>query len=64
MTDRRRQERLVQDIARGVDAEVGESFFRSLVEHLARLLEADLAFVGELETRRCALHSHHRHGGL
>ena len=48
VTDRRRQERLLQDIARGVGAEVGESFFRSLVEHLGRLLEADLAFVGEL----------------
>jgi diguanylate cyclase (GGDEF)-like protein/PAS domain S-box-containing protein len=48
VTDRRRQERLLQDIARGVGSEVGESFFRSLVEHLGRLLEADLAFVGEL----------------
>src|SRR5579862_4593420 len=48
LSDRRRHERLVQDIARGVDAEVGESFFRSLVEHLARLLGADLAFVGEV----------------
>ena len=48
VTERRRQERLVQDIARGVGAEVGESFFRSLVGHLAQVLEADLAFVGEL----------------
>ena len=48
VTERRRHERLIQDIARGVSAEVGESFFRSLVEHLATLLDADLAFVGEL----------------
>ena len=51
VTERRRHERVVQDIARGVGAEVGESFFRSLVEHLARLLEADLAFVGEVVRR-------------
>ncbi|HEY2629807.1 MAG TPA: EAL domain-containing protein [Usitatibacter sp.] len=48
ITDRRRHERLVQEIASGVGAEVGDSFFRSLVQHLARLLKADLAFVGEV----------------
>jgi diguanylate cyclase (GGDEF)-like protein/PAS domain S-box-containing protein len=48
VTERRRHERLVQEIASGVGAEVGDSFFRSLVEHLARLLKADLAFVGEV----------------
>jgi diguanylate cyclase (GGDEF)-like protein/PAS domain S-box-containing protein len=51
ITDRRRHERLVQEIASGVGAEVGESFFRSLVEHLSRLLKADLAFVGEVVRR-------------
>jgi diguanylate cyclase (GGDEF)-like protein/PAS domain S-box-containing protein len=44
----KRRENLVRDIARGVGAAVGESFFRSLVDHLAVALEADLAFVGEL----------------
>jgi diguanylate cyclase (GGDEF)-like protein/PAS domain S-box-containing protein len=52
VTERKRQERLVQDIARGVGSEVGESFFRSLVGHLAQALEADLAFVGELDAER------------
>jgi diguanylate cyclase (GGDEF)-like protein/PAS domain S-box-containing protein len=49
ITERKLRERLVQDIARGVGAEVGESFFRSLVDHLADVLGADIAFVGEVK---------------
>ncbi len=48
VTDRRRQEVLVSQIAQGVAATTGESFFRSLVGHLARVLGADVAFVGEI----------------
>ena len=48
ITDRKRQEALVSQIAQGVVAQTGESFFRSLVGHLARVLEADVAFVGEI----------------
>ncbi|HEX6692067.1 MAG TPA: PAS domain S-box protein [Burkholderiales bacterium] len=48
ITERKRSETLVMNIARGVSAEVGEAFFHSLVEHLARELEADFAFIGEL----------------
>jgi PAS domain S-box-containing protein len=48
VTERRRQEALVVNIARGVSAEVGDAFFRSLTEHLARELGADYAYVGEL----------------
>jgi diguanylate cyclase (GGDEF)-like protein/PAS domain S-box-containing protein len=48
VTDRKRQEVLVSQIAQGVVAQTGESFFRSLVGHLARVLEADFAFVGEI----------------
>jgi diguanylate cyclase (GGDEF)-like protein/PAS domain S-box-containing protein len=44
---KRAEERLLE-IARGVSAATGELFFHSLVEHLARVLEADYAFVGEL----------------
>src|SRR5262249_46903113 len=39
---------LLMHVARGVSSEVGEAFFRSLVEHLARELGADFAFLGEL----------------
>jgi len=48
ITDRKRSEALVMNIARGVSAAVGAAFFQSLVEHLARELEADFAFIGEL----------------
>ncbi len=48
VTDRRRREALVSQIAQGVVSQTGESFFRSLVGHLARVLDADLAFVGEI----------------
>ncbi len=49
ISDAKRHERLVFDIAQGVAAETGENFFRSLVERLLRALDADLAFVGELD---------------
>lgn len=48
VTDRKRQEALVSRIAEGVVSQTGDSFFRSLVGHLARVLEADMAFVGEI----------------
>jgi PAS domain S-box-containing protein len=52
ITERKRAEEHVLDIARGVSATTGETFFRSLVEHIARLLEADIAFIGELVGER------------
>jgi len=48
ITDRKRQEALVSQIAQGVVAETGELYFRSLVGHLARVLAADVVFVGEI----------------
>jgi diguanylate cyclase (GGDEF)-like protein/PAS domain S-box-containing protein len=48
LTSSRRRARLIHDIAQGLAAETGASFFRSLVEHLQRALDADLAFVGSL----------------
>ena len=48
----RRHEQLLFETAQGVNAEVGETFFRSLVAHLARALEGDIAFVGEYDRRR------------
>ena len=47
-TERRRAEEDVLNIAKGVSAATGETFFLSLVEHLARSLEADHAFIAEL----------------
>ena len=48
ITEHKRHERMVFDIAQGVAATTGENFFRSLVERLLLALNADLAFVGEL----------------
>ena len=45
-------EHLVFEIAKGVSAETGEAFFRSLVLHLARALHADYVFVGALQRTR------------
>lgn len=52
ITERKREEELVMNIARGVAATTGEAFFRSLVEHLARALGASHSFVGELVAPR------------
>jgi PAS domain S-box-containing protein len=48
ITERKRNETLLMNVARGVSAEVGDAFFQSLVSHLARELEADFAFIGEV----------------
>jgi diguanylate cyclase (GGDEF)-like protein len=45
---RKAYETLLFNIAQGVAAETGESFFRSLANHLAAALDADLAVIGEL----------------
>jgi signal transduction histidine kinase/PAS domain-containing protein len=52
ITERKRNESLLMNIARGVSSELGEAFFRSLVEHLARELDADFAFISELSADR------------
>jgi len=46
-TETKRQSRMVFEIAQGVAAATGETFFRSLVERLLKALDADMAFVGE-----------------
>jgi len=48
ITDRKRGEEVLQNIAHGVSATTGDVFFRSLVQHLASVLKVDYAFVGEL----------------
>ncbi len=48
ITERKRTEEAILGIATGVSAETGETFFRSLVEHLGGSLNADYAFIGEL----------------
>ncbi|KGF73643.1 hypothetical protein DO97_15120 [Neosynechococcus sphagnicola sy1] len=45
---RKLREELIQNIALGVSAQIGEAFFHSLVQYLSRLLGMDLISVGEL----------------
>lgn len=48
ITERKRNEQAIGEIAAGVSAETGEAFFIQLVLHLAKLFNADYAFVGVL----------------
>ncbi len=48
ITERKRAEEVVRNIAEGVSASTGEIFFQSLVRQLAQMLEMDFVLVGEL----------------
>ncbi|MDP1566423.1 MAG: PAS domain S-box protein, partial [Polaromonas sp.] len=47
ITDEKRREALLIDLARGLSGETGEAFFRSAVQHLGKAIAADLVMVGE-----------------
>ncbi|MDP2035040.1 MAG: PAS domain S-box protein [Polaromonas sp.] len=47
ITDQKRREALLIDLARGLSGETGEAFFRSAVQHLGQAIAADLVMVGE-----------------
>jgi PAS domain S-box-containing protein len=48
ITDRKRAEDALRNIAEGVSAVTGESFIRSLVQYLVKILGVNYALVGEL----------------
>jgi PAS domain S-box-containing protein len=48
VTERRRNETLLDNIAKGVSSQTGEDFFRSLVLALGADLPADMVFIGEV----------------
>jgi PAS domain S-box-containing protein len=48
ISERKRQEQMLMSLARGVSADVGETFFQSLVSHVGRALLADYVMIGEL----------------
>ncbi|MCX7139620.1 MAG: PAS domain S-box protein [Proteobacteria bacterium] len=48
MSERKRNQALLQNVARAVSGEVGEDFFRSLVGNLSKELAADYCFIGEI----------------
>ncbi|WP_188707991.1 PAS domain-containing sensor histidine kinase [Polaromonas eurypsychrophila] len=47
ISKQKRREALLIDIAKGLSAETGEAFFRSVVQHLGKAIGADLVMVGE-----------------
>jgi len=48
ITERRRIELAIEKLVEATSSTVGESFFESVVKHLAEVLEADVVFIGEL----------------
>jgi PAS domain S-box-containing protein len=48
ISDRKRREEIISNIASGVAAETGEAFFQSLVEYLTKALQVEYALIGEL----------------
>jgi PAS domain S-box-containing protein len=48
ITDRKQREALLENIARGVSAEIGEAFFQSLVKYLSKALKVEYAFISEI----------------
>lgn len=52
ITERKHAEETVRNIAAGVSAQTGEAFFQSLVEHLAKIFDAEYSFIGLLDEQR------------
>lgn len=48
VTDRRKADQIIWQVARGVSAATGDEFFRSLALHLSEALGADIVSIGEL----------------
>lgn len=47
ISEQKRREALLIDVARGLSSETGEAFFRSVVQHLGQAIGADLVMIGE-----------------
>jgi PAS domain S-box-containing protein len=47
ISEQKRREAQLIDMAKGLSAETGEAFFRAVVEHLGKAVGADLVMVGE-----------------
>ncbi len=48
VTDQKRREAVLVEVAQGLAGHTGQAFFRSLVQSLAHAIDADLVMVGEL----------------
>jgi len=49
ITERKRTEESIKNIAAGVSAESGDAFYQQMVTHLAKLFDADYALIGLLD---------------
>jgi len=49
ITERKRTEESIKNIAAGVSAESGDAFYQQMMTHLAKLFDADYAFIGLLD---------------
>ena len=47
ISEQKRREALLIDLAKGLSTETGEAFFRAVVQHLGQAIAADLVIVGE-----------------
>ena len=52
VSDQRRREALLLELARGISSESGEAHFQSLAQHLSRAIDADMVLIGELTQDR------------
>ncbi len=57
ISERKRHEQMLMSLARGVSADVGETFFHSLVSHVGRAIVADYVVIGELIPNRTMVRS-------
>ncbi|PLY04653.1 MAG: hypothetical protein C0624_05425, partial [Desulfuromonas sp.] len=52
VTERKRREELLDNVARGVSSRTGTQFFASLTQHLTKALEADYVLVSEVHPEK------------
>lgn len=52
ITERKRAEQAINDIAAGVSAQIGDNFFQQLVTRLAKLFDVDYVFIGLVDEEK------------
>jgi len=52
ITERKRSEQAINDIAAGVSAQTGDTFFQQLVSQLAKVFDADSVFIGLVDENK------------
>lgn len=52
ITEKQRTEETIRKIADGVSSQIGEAFFQSLTQHLAKIFSAEYTFIGLLDKHK------------